>query len=535
MSHAILQCLQLNRLCHQTLLQRVWSVIEIEQDTGPDMTSLIKHASLVRDLSIIGDDMIDLINETDLFFPSLSTLHLDQELGDRRLVHESSIRIVQLHRSTLTSLTVESVTSEELMGAVAACSSLQILKIESLSLASPIHWMDHYESLWSHLRILTLGGNWFNSYEGEHIFLSKFETVPSTALQQLTFHCQDYDPLLFKVSIRLIQKSPRLIRLKWVLEDEDDSSAIMNYVRNNYGENDNDSEGTLNHDIPLGILADAIRRGDLDHWKDLQPQQQHLRYLSLPSNNFSNQDLSLVLQTVTNLRKLDLNKTNFDSQSWKILQQELPRYSLRSLNLQSCNSVTGAMVHEILCTIPTLSIFEADFVKTSNLVEDTRPLVCSGIRELCLTFVLPKDDDSDGNVDDGEDDDADGGVDGGCAAANSLVLSRLSTLTRLEYLDMNTLDFGFRGRHNSVDALSGKSDPKRAVQLSLDQGLEDLKSLKRLRSFYGPGEKGFRWRVKEVRWALKHWPKLEKLSMMPIERRAKALLKAKGIYLTAIS
>lgn len=82
-------------------------------------------------------------------------------------------------------------------------------------------------------------------------------------------------------------------------------------------------------------------------------------------------------------KQFNVHSTTFDFASWSIIK-EIPRYesTLQDLSVSSCSHVTGTMVHDIMCSISGLKTFTANYIKDTNLLEDTRPWLSLGMKNL---------------------------------------------------------------------------------------------------------------------------------------------------------
>ncbi|KAK3805594.1 MAG: hypothetical protein J3Q66DRAFT_445902 [Benniella sp.] len=149
--------------------------------------------------------------------------------------------------------------------------------------------------------------------------------------------------------------------------------------------------------------------------------------------------------------------------------------TLVELRLNYRMSVASSTIRDVLCSCPNLEILRTRIIYARDIAEGG-PWVCQQLRELGVCFRV-------GETEQG---------------LHSLVFERLSTLTRLETLDMKE---SARVNHSSDGVLDFR----------LDYGLERLASLHELRvlRFHTKVEHMQQIGTKEVEWMTNNWKKLK--------------------------
>jgi len=182
------------------------------------------------------------------------------------------------------------------------------------------------------------------------------KNVESSGIRELELDtAEGMEEAYASLPLFLMRKSPELKRLKWTTDDESEHKKE-----------------------PMAILATA------DATELLPECLQRLESLELPEIDFDDAGFRQVVQSIGSLTGLDLSATNFDGSHWKIFQEDMARHleTLTQVNVQECSNLKGETVQEILCSLPNLEIFKADYIKDVNFLEDNRPWVCRRMREL---------------------------------------------------------------------------------------------------------------------------------------------------------
>ncbi|GJJ74502.1 hypothetical protein EMPS_06860 [Entomortierella parvispora] len=482
----VLSCLQVCRTWHKALISLFWHDVFIMDNRCPRAPVLRKYADLVLRLIVHTEVFCWAPAELqEISLPRLQTLgvhqwNINEAPKELHAPIKPLIKLITRHQSSLTNLGLRHVTSQELMNAVVGCSQLEVLRIDYLQLESLDLWLQQYESFWSRLRSLTVGGPWFTKLEEDTSFTNPklVEMLDAnfgqSRLRSLDIRAVNKD--ILQIQSFLIQKSPELRDLRW-----------------------RSTAGFEDHGTPLALMARSIQSGRFS---------QQLETMFASGVEFNNSDLKLVLESLKGLKTLDVQHTGFNVSSWLILKNEIPRYmtTLKSLSLAGCPHLTGKVIHDVLCSIESLETFHADYVKFSNLVEDERDWLCTGIKSLKMAIVM----------------------DGPQEEDDLMVMYRLSKLTRLELLDMRAL---------CAQRTYNKKDVSRVVLLrgvmpTLARGLEVLEGLTRMRFFGVCLERGLGWRLDETMWALHYWPRLNELSGMKFYSSPVEICKKAGVRLT---
>ncbi|KAG0055690.1 hypothetical protein BGZ83_007697 [Gryganskiella cystojenkinii] len=428
----------------------------------------------------------------------------------------------------------------------------------------------------------------YSSIQGLEASFTSAEPISAitTAIQDLSIDMSVVRPKFYEVPLRMILSSPKLTRLSWTSSQGDNpystTLAPMAYlaqaVRLRGSSNGSSSDGDSGDGDSLSVRNPVF--------------SSRLAFLCMRWINFATEDFETLIGASPSLTGLELSLTNFDDQCLQILMnQDHGRYqsTLTELNLEGCREVTGKLIQEILCSFSGLRIFKADNLCRCDLVlldeqgygheqgEALRPWICLGLKELSLFFDRssgepPNDEIFEGYVSDGDDDivflEDESGMDEfhisnedeneekkgqeyenhngddiddsvhmtsdavpssayyvsntpgtsttSMVTTESLVFSRLSTLEQLEILDLNVCYV-----------------PRayRILQLTLKGGLDQLRTLKRLKVLHGPDFRNqtFFWTEKEALWVLEHWPRLQTMTSVALDETARRILVDRGI------
>ncbi|KAG0049265.1 hypothetical protein BGZ83_005906 [Gryganskiella cystojenkinii] len=498
-------CVRVSKAWNRLLLPCLWYSVCLHFGLGcekippqinrPDMDQFQVRSALVRQLCITGR-CFEYPRQTQVFCPNLRDLEIRQFNSEETNAVTPLVEFIELHKSApIKSLWIcWSDVGHELLDVISQhYHQLEELNIGQLS-DSPVSWIERFESLWSRVRVLTLHGDWFSRcqrvvpYDYTEI-LTRLETVGLTKIEDLTLGSDItfHDPIV-QIQLFLVLRSPRLVRLTWTFDHLEQSQ-----------------EG------PVTLMAKAIRQGRFSvqqqQQRDHQEQGHPLESLALCNGQFRDQDLCVVLKFMTHLRCLNLFNTNFGPGSWRILQQEIPRYltTLQCLNISRSERSTGAMVHDVLCSVYNLKEFSGNYIKDTNLEEDIRSWVCLGLRVLNLAMVRTRE------------------------GTEPLFYAQLSRLEELEKLNLGlgivqeieeaTWNNVFYYNRDDLDLYVAMNNPFR---LSMRHGLDQLRSLKRLYYLEGPdtddvlshverldADKTLWKENEEVRWVLEHLKKLK--------------------------
>ncbi|KAG0041193.1 hypothetical protein BGZ83_002177, partial [Gryganskiella cystojenkinii] len=545
-----------NSLCvskdwYITLYPLLWQRIylwqdpdEFNPDIGPSFLNLRQHASLVKCLKVYshefavscGPDPND--GDNPLFFPNLAVLEIDthykKPLNDCKI-----LTFMERHQATIMDLTLSSLCMVELTPLLAH--ELPLLTRLSIKYwdfhGLPSVFMDQYNTLWSRLLSLSLyefnlfnnaGEQWWTLWETAELL----ERARPTKLQELVMISDYHRPDLEEIRLQLllILNSPNLARLVWATACAGCDTGV-------------DEEAEEVEQGPMAQMAGVITSGRFH-----QGRQQQLESLGLGRSEFRIQDMEIILNSFqTSLKELSLNSTNFGEDSWILIKYQYPRYlsSLTVLDLEGCSLLKGSQVQDILCSVTSLEVFKADYLKRSNLEVDRRSWVCLSLKELSLGFVIQQ---SQRNC--REDD-------GDRRRGQDLFLDQLSRLSRLKVLllskyiarsklDMENGDEETQEveKESAIDNAESSDPPypsatsvdfecQMKLLLTLAFGLDRLKTLRRLRRLEAPKShlwndktncKTCVWTEVDALWAVENWKGLDELSNIRMTREAKDIL-----------
>ncbi|KAK3844288.1 MAG: hypothetical protein J3R72DRAFT_488703 [Linnemannia gamsii] len=215
----------------------------------------------------------------------------------------------------------------------------------------------------------------------------------------------------------------------------------------------------------------------------------------------------LLQQVATHLR---LASGNFGQVCFGILREQ-HFGSLRTLAMRGAGLLSSQMALEVLQSCARLEEFRASEINLRDLRSSPQPWVCLGLKHLQVIFTSdPRD-----------------------PEADSLMFGQLSTLTRLEELEMTP--YGSR-------TMGWPTFAKVSPAWRVDNGLLQLSTLTRLRVFRihkRPLEYNTEWRLEDFEWMLDHWPNLEvlsgnffyhsKIKEERVDDRIKALIQQRGV------
>ncbi|KAG0047449.1 hypothetical protein BGZ83_007507 [Gryganskiella cystojenkinii] len=477
---SLASCTRVCRSWQQVFVTFFWDETFVDlsgQLPSPSFSNLNNHSHLVYKLVLRTNGVMDFPRQDPLTFPKLKDLTIERYNEGSLAIDESLVAFITRHRMLLESVTFYAKTSEKFLDALSACPLLKKVSLRGLAMATPDLWMDRYESLWSRLQTFSSEGPWFFDMDSDTppdttSLMTRLREAQPTKLKDIYLELNEADNSLFDVQSVLILKSPELVRLSWINWSDDVTK------------------------VQIAALAKACREGYA--WSRLES-------LAIPWSSFKNEDLAVVLGTHSaTLQDLNFQRSKFGPRSWQILQNEIPQFStrLRKLNLRHCRQVKGLIVQDILCTVSSLEAFQAEYVKDTTLEEDGRTWVCLGLRELTVAFISYK------------------GV-----PEQSIFLDQLARLKRLESLDMSTMFL--------AESISSDLTKVRYLELTLERGLDQLRTLRRLRTLVGSHDQMCRWTEVEAEWVLEHWPRLESTDMIHVDPPAAKLLKPRITILGA--
>ena len=230
---------------------------------------------------------------------------------------------------------------------------------------------------------------------------------------------------------------------------------------------------------------------------------QQLKSLYLSPTVFTNEKFKEMIQSLPSLTSLELPNSSFDSGSLKVLKSTMQFMStLKQLNLRGCKQATGAVVHDLMCSMTGLEVLEADKITDDDISKDDRVWACSRrLWKLSVDILsVPR-------VREGEN---------RRTCRQDVVLGRLSTLENLRVLKLS-----------SSELPSLPWQYFRGLRLTLERGLDVLKTLRRLERIKCPPswrDGHTVWGEAEARWILKHWVNLKVVEGVCMEQVSTGLM-----------
>ncbi|KAG0041615.1 hypothetical protein BGZ83_001590, partial [Gryganskiella cystojenkinii] len=526
-------CLRVCQQWKETLLAPVWSqtevtlgltspVPELPVSTGappplpplilpsPPLSVLRKHASLIQKLVLtILDQPFDFPGKQQpVLCANLFELEILAPLDRHyRIETESEVSLVEFlhqHSSGLRSVSYEALASKTIMKSLAGCTRLERLSIRYNPNAISVleEFLSWYESQWSKgLKSLSWTGTCDDLFEeGGEDEESVQEITPeltaeiqerlsgldTTRLQELSLSTLHYNTWpLIQAHLVLIGKSPDLVRLRWSFQPK-----------------------RPREQTPMAILAAALTESTTT--SDDPKICQRLESIHFLKMRFKNKDFKTVVESLPVLTELTFEDTTFNGGSWEILK-DIPRYrtTLRTLRLRECPVIEGPQIVDILGSITSLEIFEAFSLRDTDVLgQHQRPWVCLGLKELTLGLYT---------------------LDFRSVTAERRFLNQISRLEQLDVLDLSP---------RILPPARTAERSNHSLKLTLDTGLDQLETLKRLRVLKGPykdkaGRYGskkygwYPWSATEACWVQEHWPRLETLQGFTLDRSAEPYLTRK--------
>ncbi|KAF9945636.1 hypothetical protein BGZ70_003697 [Mortierella alpina] len=213
--------------------------------------------------------------------------------------------------------------------------------------------------------------------------------------------------------------------------------------------------------------------------------------LELEHPKLTDDALNRILAACRPLKKFDVSRSKFGPLAFQSLGQHFA--TLTNLDLARCPAVTSPMTQRILMSCPNLLWFCSGRLEAQDILGVTesmngthegyeeQPLqpqdwVCTKLR-LWTMYLC--------------------GLENRPSTWQDLVLKQLSKLTQLDFLTFGVNDYSLDGTRDGI-------------QLSLDAGLDQLRTLTKLDRFCFDGV-AQDMTEKDVRWMLETWPKLERV------------------------
>ncbi|KAG0042517.1 hypothetical protein BGZ83_000361 [Gryganskiella cystojenkinii] len=410
----------------------------------------------------------------------------------------TSISDALRHRSVLKEVIMDRVLplTPEFVEALASCSYLEkVSPIPDFTIQDPEEWISLFERLWSRIRVLSF----HISPDSFPLSMTSRPTTTSSSLSSSVLANPDSvtssspAPLQWRSStganrirdLEVYTVYEMYATLRWILEQCPELVRFSASIR------------LGDQWLPLP-LEDLALMADLAEMIGSGRSCLRLEDLSLPDEKFQNDDFSSLMNAMHRLTALNLSRTNFNLDSWRILQS-VPRhvFTIRNLNLHGCMDLPGAAMQDILCSMPNLEVFySAEGFFDTDLLEDPRPWACSHrLQDLQLILGIRS-----------------------FKTSYPTVYSYLAGLTKIENLTIWT-PMG-----------CSKSE---VFQLHLKQGLDQMRTLGRTLlylSLPGPNVK-----PNEARWMLEHWTRLscavkDKLALIVSKDESKKVTKVPCLW-----
>ncbi|KAF9087955.1 hypothetical protein BGX27_002832 [Mortierella sp. AM989] len=484
---SFVKCLRLNRQWYLILLPELWSTIFLHLEnlySFPEDDHIKKHLPLVRELRVfkyVVPGSYPWFPEylSKWTCPNLSKLVVNLSWLEGPFPNPSYLtELVRRHQSSLKKLSISHATSIELLAVMAGCTLLEELTIGELVVIGPeLNWVGLWKVLFCRMKTLKLSGRWFSSLndgDGPSMNLDELDSAPESKIQDLHMQSSHGGWSITLAQLILVLKSPNLVRLNWI-------SPPLNR--------------SMDQMPPVAVLNKAMSKGQ---------QYKSLAILNIPCSLFKGAELRDLVYGLPALTEIDLSRTNFDEECWRILKEEAPQSLriLKRLELISCAELPTRIIHDILCSIPSLEVFKGDYVREQDLLEDPRPWVCLEMKTLSLSMIRRENE------------------------TVEAILSQLSQLVLLQSLRV----WSYLMVIKEYPQLANNEAMVLRQSLKLNQG-QDLERLKTLRSLKQFSASPFtQWTEAEAQWVLKHWVHLETLSGVSLDSKAKDLLRSRYVY-----
>ncbi|GJJ74670.1 hypothetical protein EMPS_07028 [Entomortierella parvispora] len=477
--HSLVLCLRVCHQWYQVFSWRVWEVVTMRTGKGggpyfqilypPTLDLISINANHIRKLVLrVYPGDIRFLGAHSMHCPRLSELTIEM-VGDPyyrderdQLLEENLASVVVDHRATLKKLVVHVPPKKELMDAMAACSQLESLTTHCSYLEEEhYHWKEWYAMLKSPMHSLTLIG-WKLCYGDS------------------TLHT--WDSVISSLAMDLRQTKARGMSLQNLeLRARSPSTSYINAQLVLVIKNPDLKRLTWSGGRTIARLAEAFEIFERRHYGLFCQQLE-----SLTLQDHGRVDVIAFKRVIESLPALvDLDIRGYLG---SVTTSILTGLRLRTLRIDQCPWATSTVVQDLLCSMPSLQVFSASVISDAAIHEDPRPWVCTGLKELKVMFRLVSD-----------------------AKDEALILHRVCQLEGLEKLSLR----------EEVEASKTLDRDCGHLQLRLENGLDRLKTLKRLRVFQAPESAS--WEESEALWVLENWKQLREIDIK-MDIKAKQLL-----------
>ncbi|GJJ72735.1 hypothetical protein EMPS_05093 [Entomortierella parvispora] len=464
-SKSMVNCLRVCRRWYMIFLPYNWASVYVESGRLAACTDLlVKYAPFIHKIKLYSSRFCNLPTT----FPFLMQLETEflpvmwtPSKGTLTAYKNSLLGLIKDHQQTLRELIIDSAMNDKLFDTVAGCSRLRKFVGNNFTVdCTPEQYLALHPRVWANVESLHLNG--------EFMTQKKYVTLAQAIKARKTLAPTKIKNLSFNVFD--LKLKAMLIPLFIIMTSPE-------LVRLSWPAR-KDIYARYTEVVPMEILAKAAKARALNCPR--------LQELSLQSASFNESDLASVMGALPSVTKLDLSFAlySFGMKSAKALTTDYPifRTTLTELRLENC-SLGGPATLEILASLSGLKVFIASGVSSKELVKDNRPWVCLGLERLVLGFT------QDINSED----------------KSELFLERLAKLEKLEYLNVDSVYC------------------QKALRLTLDGGLDRLKSLRSLTHLRGSDFHGscFKWGLAEAEWVTQHWVNMRTFGAVAVDQEAR--------------
>ncbi|GJJ74748.1 hypothetical protein EMPS_07106 [Entomortierella parvispora] len=457
---ALAVCLRVCRQWQNVLHYQLWEVVEKRTGKwhwsgsapwGPTLPLSCGNARYLRKLVLnIDGNTYSSIGLNSMHYPNLSELTVTTTRvytidNFHQFIDECLSPFIEQHQAGLKKLVLRVDEIKSLSDAMTSCSHLESLTARHsyFEYQEPDNWMDWYAAQGCRLKSLAIAGMRFVSPPFSFVMTETMTALLAKAsdstLQNLDLATgYPNDKALF-----LVMKSPDLRRLCWP-----GSGTIARLAK-------------ALEDNPSRSFCQKLESLSIPGQEDMDPADFQRVMKSLPS----------------------LTELNLEGGSGPITPS-LMTLRLRKLRIDAFKEDPSTMIQDILCSVPTLEVLTVECMSESTILEDPRPWICTGLRELTTGIIVYS------------------GIEG-----HGLIMDRLATLEKLERLTVLPAPYIFK-KPSSINGAQARN-----MQLTLEMGLDRLSTLKQLRALK-VADPTTEWGGDEAKWALKNWDRLIDLDVL---------------------
>ncbi|KAF9981284.1 hypothetical protein BGZ75_007459 [Mortierella antarctica] len=521
-------CIQVSHAWHSFFISFIWKSLTLSAYTfvrKPSLDTLAKHAHLIRSLDFNGPvpaiyytigcrnlESLSIAGERAPWDTHRYTSNTEQP-GLRDQDPITGLVNVNPGLKRLTVVGVHPPPAVEFWEAVCRMAQLEFLSVGGLDISArlvPVFWQAisfrTSELVLDRVTFLEEdqnphhqdhGSMAFNNFQHDDALSMTHYNVPGPRQQQFTYLTK---LSLFKLlgsgrsqQTKILKNAPFLATLVW--------------------------KGDMTFEFPLLSFGKCLTAGRLSRLKSLD--------LRKGDTKLGDDDLCQILGAMSRLEKLMVPNSGMGSKAMAQLFRHANKVG--ALDISGCAGVHSNMIQSILSSFPLLEVFVADKISVKDIM-DGDPWVCKGLRELTIDIELgyaTMDTEAEADLE------ADGepwtierrNSNSGSASRRhqkhtadsavqrferderqQVVFERLS---QLEWLEELTIIQPKDRPPSAVEQLTVGMVPK-ILDLRLINGLDRLRTLRRLRCFYfsGPQEMS----EVDVHWMMEHWKALSHIS-----------------------